>query len=114
MRESFRALRHRDFRLYAIGQSVSIAGTWMQGVALSWLMYRLTKSEWMLGLTVFATHLPVLLLSPLGGWVVDHFPRRRVVLISQSLALVQALLLAWLTYTGAVTTTHVLVLSAFV
>ncbi|MBI4910737.1 MAG: MFS transporter [Acidobacteria bacterium] len=113
MRESFRALRHRDFRLYATGQLVSLAGTWMQSVAQSWLMYRLTKSEWLLGLTVFATHAPVLLLSPLGGWAVDHFPRRRVVAIAQTLAIVQAVLLAWLTYTNRVTTTHVLLLSVW-
>lgn len=85
----------------------------MQGVAQSWLMYRLTKSEWLLGLTVFATHVPVLFLSPLGGWAVDHFPRRRIVAIAQSLAMVQALLLAWLTFTNRVTTTHVLLLSVW-
>ncbi|MBI3208330.1 MAG: MFS transporter [Candidatus Solibacter usitatus] len=113
MRDSFRALRHPDFRLYAIGQAVSVAGSWMQGVAQSWLMYRLTNSEWMLGLTVFATHLPVLLLGAIGGWVADHYPRRHIVMTTQFLALLQAVVLAALTYTNTVTTTHVLLLSAF-
>lgn len=109
--ETFRALRHRDFRLYAAGMTVSLVGSWMQGVAQSWLMYRLTHSEFLLGLTFFCTHIPVLLLSPLGGLAADRYPRRRIVLITQMLALAQAVALAWLTFTGQVTTTHVLVLA---
>src|SRR5262245_45081937 len=97
-RKTFRALRHRDFRLYAIGQVVSLAGTWMQSVAQSWLVYRLTHSESMLGLTMFATHLPVLLLGPIGGIAADRFPRKQIVLCTQSVALLQAVLIAWLTY----------------
>jgi MFS family permease len=109
---SLRALRHRDFRLYAAGHTISLIGTWMQSVAQSWLVYRLSHSETMLGLTLFATHFPVLLFGPLGGLAADRFPRRRVVLVTQTVALTQALVLAALTYTGQVTTTHVLVLAA--
>lgn len=110
-RSSLRALRHRDFRLYATGHGISLIGTWMQGVAQSWLMYRLTHSEKMLGLTLFATHIPVLLLGPLGGLAADHFPRRSVVLATQTAALVQALAMAILTFLGIITSNQVLVLA---
>jgi MFS family permease len=106
-----RALEHRDFRIYATGQFVSVLGTWMQSVAQSWLMYRLTSSEFLLGLTFFCTHVPVLLFSPLGGWAADRFPRRRIVVITQTLAALQALTMAVLTYTGTVTVTHILVMA---
>jgi MFS family permease len=109
---SFRALAHRDFRLYMMGQSVSLTGTWMQGVAQSWLVYRLTHSEAMLGVTLFATHAPILFLGPLGGMVADRFSRRGIVFCTQLAALIQALTLAWLTYTNQVTTAHVIALSA--
>ncbi|MBL8232972.1 MAG: MFS transporter [Bryobacterales bacterium] len=108
---SFRALAHRDFRLYMIGQAVSLTGTWMQGVAQSWLVYRLTHSEAMLGVTLFATHAPVLFLGPLGGMVADRLPRRGIVFFTQLFALIQALTLAWLTHTNQVTTAHVIALS---
>lgn len=108
---AFRALNHRDFRLYAIGQSISLVGTWMQGVAQSWLIYRLTHSEWMLGLTLFAAHFPQLVLGPVAGVVADRFPRHRIVLTTQTLAFLQAILLAYLTYTGQVTTGIVWILA---
>lgn len=108
---SFRALAHRNFRLYMAGQAVSLTGTWMQGVAQSWLVYRLTHSELMLGVTLFATHAPVLFLGPVGGMVADRFSRRAIVLCTQFLALLQALTLALLTFTNQVTTTHVIALS---
>lgn len=108
---SFRALAHRDFRLYAIGQTISWTGGWMQGVAQSWLVYRLTKSEALLGATLFATYAPVLVFGPLGGMVADRFPRRYIVLTTQFLMLLQAVTLAWLTHTGQVTTWHVMTLA---
>ena len=109
--ETFRALRHRNFRLYITGMAVSLAGTAMQQLAQSWLVYRLTRSEWMLGLTWFCANIPVLLVSPLAGLAADHWPRRRIVLVTQSIAMVQAVLLAALTLTGAVRVWHVLVLA---
>ncbi len=110
-RSSLRALRHRDFRLYATGHGISLVGTWMQGVAQSWLMYRLTHSESMLGLTLFATHIPVLLLGPLGGLAADRLPRKAVVMAAAAAALLQALAMAVLTFIGRVTETHVLMLA---
>lgn len=102
MPKLFRALRHRDFRLYVAGQIISLTGTWMQSLALSWLVYRLTKSTLLMGTVGFATHIPVLLLGPLGGLVADRFPRRRTVILMQGLLMGQALAMAALTYTGLI------------
>lgn len=97
---AFRALRHRNYRLYATGQAVSLTGSWVQNTALAWLMYRLTHSEWMLGLMSVCTNLPVLLLGGVAGVAADRWPRRRIVFATQSLFLAQALALAVLTALG--------------
>lgn len=99
--QSLRALRHRDFRIYWTTQLVSLIGTWMQSVAQGWLMHRLTGSPWMLGLLGFAQFLPVLLFSLFAGVLVDRFDRRRLLLWTQSLAMLQAVALAWLVSSGA-------------
>lgn len=109
----FRALRHRNFRLFLAGQIISLAGTWMQSVALSWLVYRLTRSPFLLGLVGFVGQLPSLLLAPLAGVWADRADRRRIVIGTQALAMLQALVLSALVLTGRVTITHVLVLSVF-
>src|SRR5258705_9736131 len=90
----FRSLGHLNFRLYWIGQLVSLVGTWMQSVAQGWLMHRLTDSAFMLGLLGFCQFIPVMLLSLWAGAVVDHMDKRRLLYITQGLALVQAVLLA--------------------
>ncbi len=107
----FRALRHRDFRLYAGGMAVSLAGTWMQNLAQAWLVYRLTQSEWMLGLTWFCANVPVLVLGPIAGAVADRFPRRRIVMATQAVGMAQAAVLAALTLSGRVEIWHVLALA---
>src|SRR5438105_14657989 len=91
---SFRALRHRNFRLYWTGQRISLIGTWMQSVAQGWLMHRLTSSAFMLGLLGFAQFLPVLLFSLWAGVSVDAIDKRKLLLITQAAFLVQAVLLA--------------------
>ena len=98
--DPLRALRSRDFRLYFAGQLVSVAGTWMQQIAMAWLVYRLTDSAWMLGLLGFASQVPILLLGPLGGVWSDRVDRRRLMMLTQALSMIQALLLAWLTWQG--------------
>ena len=108
-----RVLRHRNFRTFFFGMTASLTGTWMQNVAQSWLLYRLTKSELMLGAAGFLAHFPTLLLGPIGGVVADRFERRKIVLIAQTLFLLQAILLAALTLTGYVTVPWVLGLAAF-
>lgn len=99
---ALRALRHRDYRLYLGGQLVSLVGTWMQSVAQSWLVYRLTGSSVLLGLMGFAGQIPMLLLAPLGGSLADTRDRHRIVVVSQAVAMLLAFLLAGLTLSGHV------------
>jgi MFS family permease len=108
-----RALRSRNYRLYFAGQLVSLAGTWMQQIAMSWLAYRLSGSALVLGMVGFASQLPILLFGGVMGVAVDRYDRRRIMLATQSAALAQALVLAGLTWAGAVTP-HWLVVLAFV
>jgi MFS family permease len=109
---AWRALRHRNFRLFFGGQSISLIGTWMTRVATSWLVYRLTKSSLLLGTVSFAGQIPTFLLAPLAGVIVDRIDRRKVLVWTQALAMIQSLALAWLTLTHRITITELLVLSA--
>jgi len=109
---ALRSLAKRDLRLFFAGQAVSLAGTWMQSVAQSWLVWRLTRSSEMLGLVNFLGQVPVFLFGIWAGSIADRHARRRVVLATQTNAIVQASLLAILTLSGAVRPWHVLVLSA--
>ncbi len=102
----FRALSHRDFRLFIAGQFISLVGTWMQGVAQSWLVYRLTGSPAWLGLIGFAGQIPVLLLSPLGGSLADARSRHRIIIATQAAAMLLAFVLAGLTLSGRVQLGH--------
>src|SRR5579871_4830017 len=97
---AFGALRHRNFRLFIGGQMVSLVGTWMQNVAQSWLVYRLTHSELLLGTAWFCGQIAVFALGPLGGLAADRFSRRKIVVITQTLSMLQAFVLAALTLTG--------------
>src|SRR3954452_23941044 len=97
---TFRALRHRNFRLFLGGQIISLVGTWMQNVAQSWLVYRLTHSELLLGTTWFCSQIAVFALGPLGGLAADRFSRQKLVVITQTLSMLQALALAVLTLSG--------------
>lgn len=90
---TFSSFRSRNFRLFFMGQSVSLIGTWMQKTAVSWVIYSITQSKFMLGLTVFSTLFPTALFSLFGGIVADRFNRYKVLLITQILSLVQAVLL---------------------
>lgn len=108
---TFRALRHRNFRLYWTGQLVSLIGTWMQTVAQAWLMHRLTSSALMLGILGFMQFLPVLLFSLWAGVIVDSVDKRKLLLITQSAFLLQATLLATAVSTHVVQPWMVLVLA---
>jgi MFS family permease len=88
-----RALTHRNYRLFLLGQGISLIGTWMQQVAMSWLLYRLTDSAFLLGLISFSSQIPSLFLSPLAGVLADRVNRHRAILVTQSLAMLQAILL---------------------
>jgi MFS family permease len=107
-----RALAHRDFRLFFSGQLISLIGTWMQAVAQSWLVYRLTGSSVLLGLVGFAGQIPVLLLSPAGGSLADARSRHRIIIATQAAAMLLAFALAVLTLAGLVQLWHVFVLAS--
>ena len=110
---AWRALRHRNFRLFFSGQSISLIGTWMTRIATSWLVYRLTGSALMLGLVGFMGQIPTFVIAPLAGVLVDRLDRRQVLLWTQALAALQSLLLAWLTLSKRITIAEILWLSAF-
>jgi MFS family permease len=112
VRTTLRALRHRNFRLFFAGQLISLIGTWMQNVAQSWLVYRLTGSSALLGAVGFAGQIPVFLVSPLGGLIADRYSRHRIVVATQTAAMILASILAALTLTGRVQVWHIFVLSA--
>ncbi len=110
---AFRALRHRNYRLYFIGQLTSLAGTWMQSAAQAWLVLGLTNSSLMLGVVSFAQFLPILLVGLFAGVVVDRIDRRRMLLGTQTLLMLSAFMLAGLTWSGTVQVWHVIALAAF-
>jgi MFS family permease len=107
-----RALRHRNFQLFFSGQLISLIGTWMQSVAQSWLVYRLTGSALLLGAVGFASQIPVFLFSPLGGIAADRFDRRKIVVATQVGSMLLAFVLAGLTLLGKIHVWHVFVLAA--
>lgn len=110
--KAFTALQHRNYRLFFIGQLISVAGTWMQSIAQGWLVYQISQSEFSLGLVGFAGAIPVLLVSPWGGVLADIMPKRTLMVITQTASMVNAFLLAVLTFTGVVQVWHIIALAA--
>jgi MFS family permease len=108
---TFRALYHRNYLLWFVGQGISLIGTWMQTMAQQVLVYRLTGSATSLGIISFIGLIPLIPLSLWGGSITDRFPRRTIILITQSIMLVQAFLLAWLTWSGTVQIWQVYILA---
>jgi MFS family permease len=108
-----RALGSRNYRLFFGGQSVSLLGTWLSRVAVSWLVYRLTGSAYYLGMVGFAGQVPAFLLGPLAGVLVDRWDRHRLLCVTQALSMVQSFLLAALTLPGVITVGEIVALSAF-
>ncbi len=113
LKYSFRALRHRNFRLFLTGQFISLIGTWMQTVALGWLIYRLTHSPFLLGLAGFLSQVPSLFFAPLAGVWADRWNRHRMVITTQVLFMLQALVLAVLVLSGRATIFEILALNLF-
>jgi MFS family permease len=109
----WRALRHRNYRLFFTGQSISLIGTWMTRIATSWLVYKLTNSALLLGVVAFAGQIPTFLVAPIAGVWVDRLDRRRVLVVTQVLAMLQSLALAVLTLSGHINIPEILWLSAF-
>jgi MFS family permease len=106
-------MRYRNFRLFFMGQSVSLIGTWMQQVAMSWLVYRMTGSAFMLGVVAFASQIPSLVLSPIAGVMCDRWNRHRTLIVTQTLAMIQAFVIAALVMTGTVAVWHIILLGIF-
>jgi MFS family permease len=109
---ALRALRHRNYQLFFSGQLISLTGTWMQSVAQSWLVYRLTGSALLLGFVGFSSQIPVFLLAPIGGTVADRFNRHRILVATQTVAMLLASTLATLTLTNYVKVWHLFALAA--
>jgi MFS family permease len=110
--EGFRALRHRNYRLFFAGQLISLIGTWMDQVAESWLVYRLTGSALMLGTVAFSSQIPVFLLAPIGGALADRLDRRKILICTQSSMMLLTFMLAWLTLSHRVHIWQVVTLAA--
>jgi len=108
----FRALRYRNYRLFFIGQGISLIGTWMQQVAISWLVYSLTNSAFLLGVVAFSGLICTFLLTPFAGVLVDRLDRHRILVITQTLAMLQAFALAAVVLTGTAAVWNLILLSA--
>jgi len=113
LRLIFRALYSRNYRLFFGGQGISLIGTWMQQIAMSWLVYRLTNSVFLLGLIGFSSQISSLFFSPFAGVLSDQWNRHHILVATQSLAMIQAFILAYLTLMGVVAVHHLIILSIF-
>jgi MFS family permease len=108
-----RTLHYRNFRLFFVGQLISLIGTWMQQIAMSWLVYRLTNSSFLLGIVGFASQIPTFFLTPFAGVLIDRWNRHHILITTQTLAMIQALILAFLALTHTIQIWHVIVLGLF-
>lgn len=113
VRQVFRALQYRNYRLFFTGQSISLVGTWMQQVAMIWLVYRLTNSALLLGVVGFVGQIPNFILTPLAGVISDRYNRHRILIITQILAMLQAVILSILVLSHTIEVWQILVLSSF-
>ncbi|HEX7583563.1 MAG TPA: MFS transporter [Prolixibacteraceae bacterium] len=109
----FRSLQYRNYRLFFAGQSVSLIGTWMQRIAMPWLVYDLTKSVFLLGLVGFVGQVPTFLLSPFAGVLTDRWNRYHILIATQIFAMLQAIVLTWLVFNKSVEVWQIILLSAF-
>jgi MFS family permease len=109
----FRSLKYRNYRLFFCGQSLSLIGTWMQRLAIGWLVYRLTNSALLLGVVSFAGQIPCFFLTPFGGVAADRYNKQKLLITTQSLAMLQALILALLVLTNYIAVWHLIILNIF-
>lgn len=109
--KTFSSLRHRNFQLFVIGQLISNVGTWMQIIAQGWLVYQLSQSELALGIVGFASAIPALAITPWGGVIVDRVPKRTLLVITQTVSMLFAFVLAALTFADVVQVWHVVALA---
>ena len=109
----FRSLHYKNFRLFFYGQSISLIGTWIQRIAVPWLVYDLTGSVFYLGLVGFAGQIPTFVLAPFAGVLIDRWNRYTILVITQILAMVQAFVLVFLFYTHSIEVWYIVLLSIF-
>ena len=109
----FSSLESKNYRLYFTGQSISLIGSWMQSIAMGWLVYRLTGSKFLLGFIGFTSQIPSFILSPFAGVITDRFNRHKIMLWTQILFMVQAILLSALVLFNVIQVWHIIVLSLF-
>ena len=108
------ALKYRNFRLFFFGQGISLVGTWMQQVAMGWLVYRKTGSPLLLGLVTFCSLVPSFFLAPVAGVFTDRWNLHRTIIVTQCLAMLQAAVLFFLTWRDVVTVEHIMLLGVFI
>ena len=111
LRKTFSALKHRNFRLFFFGQLISFTGTWMTTTAQGWLVYQLTGSKALLGLVAAAASAPMLFFATWGGWVADRYPKRSVIVVTQTCQMIMSLTMAALVWTKVVQPWHIIVLA---
>lgn len=111
LQKTFSSLRHENFRLFFTGQSVSLLGTWMQQTALSWLIYDITGSKFLLGLVAALATLPMLFLSVFGGVLADRYSKRNILIITQMFSMVLSLTLALLVSFNCIEVWHIILIS---
>src|SRR5665648_800551 len=111
LKNIFRSLQYRNFRLFFGGQSISLIGTWIQRIAMPWLVYSLTDSTFLLGVVGFAGQIPTFLLAPFAGVLTDRLNRYHILIVTQILAMIQALILAFLFFIGKIEVWHIIFLS---
>ena len=109
-----RALRNKNYRIFFCGQGLSLIGTWMQFVAINWLVYKLTNSPFYLGAVSFANQISSFIIAPLGGVIADRFDKRKIVFATQFFSMLQALILTVLFFTGNIQIWHILTMSIFI
>ncbi len=114
IKQTLRALRNRNYRLFFTGQGISLIGTWMERIALGWLVYKLTDSAFLLGLVSFLSQIPTFLLATFAGVLADRYDKHKIVIITQILAMVQAFILAILTLTHLVNIWYIMILSVII
>lgn len=113
LRGVFRSMRYRNYRLFFFGQIVSLIGTWTQQIALPWLVYRLTGSVFLLGLVGFASQIPIFILTPFAGVISDRCNRYIILIITQTLSMIQAILLCILFFTDTIQVWQIILLTSF-
>ena len=107
----FPALKHRNYKIYISGQFISLIGTWMQQLAMSWMIFRLTNSAFWLGVSGFASQIPLFLFGLFAGAIVDRVDRHKLLIWTQSLSAIQAFILAGLTFSGKINLTQLIILN---